>query len=100
MKVKNMISSRSGKSVANQFVVWHRSHDINQCANDECYFQSYNSVIVKKKWTREGLRVSLDITKWDYSVTTGRYRNQFLGETKAETQKKLDSGEYELVDLN
>jgi len=36
----------------------------------------------------------------DYSVTTGKYRNQFLGETKKETEAKIKSGEYILTDLN
>ena len=34
------------------------------------------------------------------SVTTNRYRNMFLGENKAETQRKIDSGVYKLVNLN
>lgn len=29
-----------------------------------------------------------------------KYRNQFLGETTKETQAKIDSGEYKLVNLN
>lgn len=33
-------------------------------------------------------------TDWAYSVTTGKYRNQFLGEGIVETRKKLLSGEY------
>jgi hypothetical protein len=37
---------------------------------------------------------------WDSSVTTGRYRNQFLGEKLAETRKKIKTGEYTLIDLN
>jgi hypothetical protein len=37
---------------------------------------------------------------WDYSVTTGKYRNIFLEETKKETQKKIDQGIYILTDLN
>ncbi len=45
-------------------------------------------------------KIFIDRNKWDYSVTTGRYRNQFLGETKKETQAKIDSGEYILTDLN
>ena len=45
-------------------------------------------------------KVYLDTHYWDYSVTTGKYRNQFLDENKAETQKKIDSGEYVLTDLN
>ena len=31
-------------------------------------------------------------TKWDYSMTTGKYRNQFLGEDKKETQRKIKEG--------
>lgn len=29
-----------------------------------------------------------------------KYRNAFLGENTAETRKKIDSGEYKLVNLN
>jgi hypothetical protein len=36
---------------------------------------------------------------WDYSRTTGKYRNLFLNETKASTLKKLKSGEYIAVDF-
>jgi len=98
MKVKNMVSNK-GNAVANQFIIEYDS-------GITCweYFQSYDSIIVKRYC---GLynngsfpKTQLDVNKWDYSITTGRYRNQFLGETKAETQKKIDSGEYELVDLN
>lgn len=34
------------------------------------------------------------------TTTTGKYRNLFLGEKKADTQRKIDSGEYTLVNLN
>jgi hypothetical protein len=64
---------------------------------DNCkLFQSYNSVIVK---IENGITF-LDRSTWDYSKTTGKYRNQFLGEDKKETQKKIDSGEYILTNLN
>ncbi len=55
-----------------------------------CFFQCAHGVKM----------IYLDTDKWDYSITTGRYRNIFLGETKAETQKMIDSGEYILIDLN
>ena len=42
----------------------------------------------------------LDVNKWDYSKTTGKYRNIFLNETKKDTEKKIKSGEYILTDLN
>jgi len=35
-------------------------------------------------------------TDWAYSVTTGKYRNQFLGEGIAETRKKLADFTYKL----
>jgi len=60
------------------------------------FFQSYSSIIVKKE---KGV-ITLDINKWDYSRTTGKYRNLFLNETKAETEKKIKSGVYKLENLN
>ena len=69
------------------------------------YFQSYESIIVKKTYCLGNdmdLRdkVELDKTYWNYSKTTSKYRNKFLGETTKETQTKIDSGEYTLTDLN
>ncbi len=96
MKVKNMISSRTGRAIANQFILYDDSDE----ASYSEYFQSYKSIIVRKKWRRGELTVYLDEQYWDYSRTTSRYRNQFLGETTRETQAKINSGEYVLVDLN
>ena len=98
MKVKNM-TGRTGRAVANQFIIEADCGD---------YFQSYNSVIafvpMKASYcSRVRLKcfpIQLDRNKWDYSKTTGRYRNQFFGETKKETQIKIDSGEYILTNLN
>lgn len=88
MRVQNMTSNK-GNSIANQFIITHNEFE---------YFQSYNSIIGRKD-IKTGTIV-LDPNFWDYSVTTGKYRNQFLGETKQETQKKIDSGEYVLMGLN
>lgn len=88
MKIANMIG-HSGNEVKNQFVV--------ELDNGERYFQSYDSVIVK---VLPGGEILLDNTYWDYSTTTGKYRNLFLGETKKETKRKIESGEYKLTDLN
>lgn len=87
MKVQNMTSSR-GNTVANQFIINDKDGE---------YFQSYDSIIVHKD---NNGNISLDEFYWDYSVTTGKYRNQFLGETKKETQHKIDSGIYKLTNLN
>jgi len=86
MKVQNMTSAR-GNTIANQFIINDKGEE---------YFQSYRSIIAKKS---QG-KIYLDEYYWDYSVTTGKYRNDFLGEKKIDTQRKIDSGEYILTDLN
>ena len=59
-------------------------------------FVSYGTNIAEEI---EGV-MTLDKYYWDYSRTTGYYRNQFLGEGVADTRKKIASGEYKLADLN
>ena len=61
------------------------------------YFQSYNNIIAFKPLFG---KTQLDSYYWDYSRTTGKYRNQFLGENKAETKRKIKAGIYKLTDLN
>jgi len=87
VKVRNMKSS-NGNSVANQFEIK---------TDDATYLQSYNSIIAKRM---DSGVIYLDEYYWDYSVTTGRYRNMFLFENKKQTQAKIDSGEYILTNLN
>ena len=87
MKVYNMISP-NGNKVANQFEIY---------TDEGKYFQSYRSIIAFKD--NKG-QVFLDDYYWDYSRTTGKYRNIFLGEGIVETRKKIKSGEYKLKELN
>ena len=61
------------------------------------FFQSYDTIIAKRELNGQ---VTLDRSWWDYSKTTGKYRNLFLGETKKETEAKIKSGEYKLDSLN
>ena len=97
MKVSNMTSSR-GNDVPNQFIITDAVTDNGgNIGHFRSVFQSYSSVIVAIN--HDGTTF-LDTDKWDYSVTTSKYRNQFLGETKKETQAKIDSGEYILTNLN
>lgn len=86
IKVQPMFS-RNGNAVANQYII---------VVNDSRYFQSYNTIICK---IINGI-VELDRQSWDYSRTTSKYRNQFLGETTQETQLKIDKGIYKLTNLN
>jgi len=78
---------KKGAAVKNQFLIY---------TDKGIVFQSYNSVVAAKV----GDKVYLDKNDWDYSVTTGKYRNQFLGETRTETEQKIKSGQYILTNLN
>jgi len=100
MKISNMLST-NGKAVPNQFVIVTEGRGSLGNFTKKEVFQSYKSIIAERiKWPNHPVEVRLDKNKWDYSNTTGKYRNEFLGETKAETQRKIDSGEYVLIDLN
>ena len=91
MKVEN-ITSNNGNKIANQFVI------TDDKQNE--YFQSYRSMIVKKDYEGDQVKIYLDQRYWNYSNTTGKYRNIFLGETIKDTRAKIKSGEYILTDLN
>ncbi len=84
----SQMTGKTGQPVANQFELY---------GPDFRAFQSYRSIIVLH-W-KDG-KTYLDYSKWDYSTTTGKYRNMYLGETKRETEKKIKSGEYILAELN
>ena len=99
-KVKNMTSGRSGKEVANQFIITEEGRGALGNFIKRETFQSYDSIIAIKTVWEDETRIELDEQYWDYSTTTGKYRNQFLGESKQETQKKIDDGTYKLVNLN
>lgn len=101
MKVINM-EGRSGKPVANQFIVEGVTIKYTTPNGTEGFytgtmFQSYKSNIAFRTNTGS---ILLDSHYWDYSTTTGKYRNQFLNEGIAETRKRIKSGEYILTDLN
>lgn len=87
IKVRNFTSNSSGREVANQFIIDTPNGTI---------FQSYDSIICL---ISKG-QVYLDSAKWDYSMTTGKYRNQFLGENIQDTRRKIERGIYKLVNLN
>ena len=82
-----MTSPRTGNKVANQYII----------EGIDTYFQSYDSIIAKDN----GLNMYLDRKYWDYSRTTLKYLNQFLGtSSEKEIQERIKSGEYILTDLN
>ena len=87
MKVKNMVG-RKGNAVKNQFLITEEGRGANGNFIRKEIFQSYDSVIAIRYVWADCIKIELDATYWDYSTTTGKYRNLFLGENKAETQKK------------
>ena len=65
------------------------------------YFQSYFSIVIKETRSVLGpVIIELDKHYWNHSVTTVKYRNQFLGETSKTVKRKINNGQYTLVDLN
>ena len=93
MQVKNMTSS-SGNKVANQFVI-----TTEEQGNKVEYLQSYETIIAKKIYDHLGCDVVetyLDKRAYNYSVTTSKYRNLFLGVTS----KDFNPKNYILTILN
>ena len=98
MKVKN-ITSNNGNKIANQFIII----DNDKMGNKIEYFQSYNSIIVKRIYDNidyDVVETFLDSKYWNYSTTTSKYRNIFLGEKRKDTEKKIKQKIYILTDLN
>ncbi len=87
IEIENMTASGGGVA-PNQFILRIAGMFI---------FQSYRTTIAVE--FPDG-RTVLDKNFWDYSVTTGRYRNQFLGCSISECRRRIDSGVYLLADLN
>lgn len=87
IKIQNLQSPRTGNPVPNQFSIR---------TEDGTYFQSYETIIAFRD---NDNNVTLD-PRWQYSITTSKYRCVFLGETTSETKTKIEKGIYKIVDLN
>lgn len=87
--VTNMTSPASGSPVANQFII-----DTPTCR----VFQSYSTIIAAIDY--DDSQVYLDEQAWNYSVTTSKYRNRFLGTDTKTTKARIADGTYKLTNLN
>lgn len=93
MIVRNIISARSNRAVANQFFIK---------SDKAIYFQSYASLIAKIDKTTNEVTLS---SRWDYSNTTRKYLYQFLdsygytGMNTKKVQKYIEEGTFKYVDL-
>ncbi len=83
-----MKSSR-GNKVPNQFDIYD---------GDKWYFQSYQTVIAMR-CAKSG-KTYLDQNRWDYSVTTSKYRNKWLGMTTLQVKNAIKNGSLILTNLN
>ena len=84
-----MIKVKRFNNVINQFIIR---------TDKGVYFQSYDTIIAFRP--NDGSPIQLDNNNWNYSKTTGKYRNIFLNEDKRETEKKIFNGTYILTELN
>jgi hypothetical protein len=91
MQVKNMTSLKSYNNIPNQFIIYD---------DNKTYFQSYKSIIVKIERLEDKVVTYLDPVYYNYSRTTSKYRNAFLGESTKEIESKIKQGLYILQDLN
>jgi len=90
MKVSQLTNDK-GNKVNNHFIIYDSEYTI---------FRSYNSNIIKTTFEDGERKVYLDSYYWNYSKTTAKYRNQYLGETTKEIETKIKTGVYSLTNLN
>lgn len=90
--IKEAMLTSSGKPAKDQYVV---TYDDGSTA-----FESYGTTIAVRPVDYPKKPIRLDRDKWNYSITTARYRNRFLGEATAATRKRIKSGQYVLANLN
>jgi len=92
--VENM-TSRSGNIVPNQIIL----SDITGKT-----FVSYGSKIVFQSKTRADdglpLEIVVDENYWDYSRTTGKYRNEFMSMGVQDVRDHIKDGRIKLGNLN
>ena len=77
-KIKNMFGF-SGNEIKNQFIIQTKGTTI---------FQSYDSIICIINHNTG--TTTLDRNNWDYSTTTGKYRNIFLGRTREQQNRRTN----------
>ena len=75
LKVKNMVSARSGRTVANQFDI-SRTNEAGIIG--EYAFQSYGSLCASLTWTESGLYKLTIYRDGFYSRTTAKYLRAWL----------------------
>ena len=90
MTVRNMESPRTGREVPNQFIIRDDTRTV---------FQSYSSMIACIDHKNRTIEIG---SNWDYSCTTGKYRNRFFSNegwtelaSKAGLEKAIKDGKID-----
>lgn len=101
--ILNTVENMEGYShdvIKNQFIIFG-SIVYNKKRWRTEIFQSYNTIIALQVTMPNHSPITvLDNNDWDYSTTTGKYRNKFLNYNKNVTLKKINDGSILLMDLN
>lgn len=87
MKVYNMTSERTGREIANQFIIED---------GGKVYFQSYNTIIAMK----EAGKITIDTDAENYSRTTSKYLYQFLDTDRKSLLQDVKTGHIIRANLN
>ena len=96
MIINNMTSDK-GNTIPNQYVIRLDNCDV---------FQSYETVIAIRYYDYikyggdANTKIYLNKDYYDYSKTTSRYRNKFLGLTTKEIEQKIKAKEFILINHN
>lgn len=91
IKVKNMISTRSGRDVPNQFIIINNGVETFQSYETTIAIRQVNGVVV------------LDNRAFDYSRTTSKYLREFLhGDGRKDVERSIKNNDLKYVfsDLN
>ena len=92
MIINNMISDK-GNTIPNQYVIRLDNCDV---------FQSYETVIAIRNYDYVNGKYEVYLNKeyYDYSRTTSKYRNKYLGLTSKEVKEKIKAKEFFLITDN
>lgn len=96
MRVHNMVSKKTGREIANQFI-------IEDGIGESCKicFQSYNTIIAVFDPAINGGELTLDNNAENYSRTTSKYLYQFITEYCGESvARREELHRFHRADLN
>ena len=83
--------SPNGRKVPNQIIIMD---------GNKRYFQSYNVIVAMVDTSEDFYQTYLDEKFWNYSKTTSKYLNEYLGMKSEQVKNAIKRGELILTNLN